>query len=100
MKLRLALFEMSALDRTASVLSEWNVPGDALSMLTSISTGTSRFSLVTSSQNAKGDLCLVSKRYSLMAFTSAIMQHVRLAILKHQICLFGLLSPRTSDLMW
>ena len=44
----------------------------------SISIVPSRFSLVTSSH-----LCLVSKRCSLMAFTSAIMQHVRLAILRH-----------------
>jgi hypothetical protein len=46
---------------------------------------------MTSSQYTKGDLRLVSERYSLMAFTSPIMQHVRLAILKHQICLFSLL---------
>jgi hypothetical protein len=77
-EVRLALFELPALDRTTSVLGEWSSQSDALFMPASISIVTSRFSLVTSSH-----LCLVSKRCSLMAFTSAVMQHVQLAILGH-----------------
>jgi hypothetical protein len=99
-EVRPALFEMSALGQTISVLSGWNGQSDALSVLTSISFGTSRSSLVTSSRCAKGGLCLVLKRRSLTAFTPGITQHVRLTILEDQICFFVLVRPGTSNPMW